>query len=187
MFLSACAAVQDSKTAKDILSLINTHKILDLDNSDFTRLIQLLSTEPSTIAFVLDKMRCKPDSITYMTLLHGAAKAKDITLGKKIHAHITAQRAFIDDRVGSALLNMYSKCGEPNTAVKIFEDLKKQNQLTTKHWNILISAFAHVKPGQALQLFKGTTKKCNYLTSRYETRWLHSRYYNICQCATSMF
>ncbi|XP_065851841.1 pentatricopeptide repeat-containing protein At3g05340 [Euphorbia lathyris] len=72
-------------------------------------------------------------------------------LGKQIHS-LVIKRSFGSNLfVGNGLINMYSKCGELQESMKIFNRIQKRNSVS---WNSVIAAFARHGDGfRALQLY----------------------------------
>jgi pentatricopeptide repeat protein len=161
MLLSACAETKDVQIAKKLFVLLKKANLRDLDQVDYTRLIQLLADGGAIVEAgeVLDIMGSVADSITYKTVLNICAKAKDLELGKKIHAHLTAHST-LDSKSGLAALNMYIKCGEMKIADSVFNTLVEGKKVDLAVWNTIISGYANTDPGKARTLFQGTSIYC---------------------------
>ncbi|XP_048236304.1 pentatricopeptide repeat-containing protein At3g03580-like [Ricinus communis] len=83
------------------------------------------------------KMDLKPDSITFMTLLSISTRLADTELRKEIHCDLAKLGFDSDLVVSSALVDMYSKCGNIKDSLKVFENMKFRNIVT---WNTIIAA-----------------------------------------------
>nr|KYP40703.1 hypothetical protein KK1_037955 [Cajanus cajan] len=97
--------------------------------------------------------RLKPNTGTFVTVLGACSDLAGLTEGQQIHQMI-CKTVFQDSTyVVSALINMYSKCGELHTARKMFDDgLLSQRDLIS--WNGMIAAYAHHGYGrEAINLF----------------------------------
>lgn len=93
----------------------------------------------------------KPNSITLMTVLPGCATLSALAKGKEIHAYAIRNRLGSDIGVGSALVDMYAKCGCLNLSRKVFDIMPIRNVIT---WNVIIMAYGmHGKGAEALELF----------------------------------
>eukprot|EP00249_Psilotum_nudum_P002772 c15908_g1_i1 orf=138-434(+) len=69
-----------------------------------------------------------------------------------MHTRVVASGFESDVVVGTALVNMYAKCGSLEDASKSFDKIPQRNAVS---WNTMLSAFAHHgKPKEALQLFQ---------------------------------
>lgn len=94
----------------------------------------------------------RPNSVTLMTILPGCAALAALTKGKEIHGYAFRNRLESDVAVGSALVDMYAKCGCLNMARRVFESMPNRNVIT---WNAMILAYGmHGEGGEALALFR---------------------------------
>ncbi|XP_061365706.1 pentatricopeptide repeat-containing protein At3g57430, chloroplastic [Gastrolobium bilobum] len=94
----------------------------------------------------------KPNSVTLMTVLPGCAALAALGKGKEIHAYAVKQMLATDVAVGSALVDMYAKCGCLNLSRIVFDQMPIRNVIT---WNALIMAYGmHGKGEEALKLFR---------------------------------
>lgn len=94
----------------------------------------------------------KPNSVTLMTVLPGCAALAALGKGKEIHAYAVKQMLATDVAVGSALVDMYAKCGCLNLSRIVFDQMPVRNVIT---WNVLIMAYGmHGKGEEALELFR---------------------------------
>lgn len=94
----------------------------------------------------------KPNSVTLMTVLPGCAALAALGKGKEIHAYALKQKLATDIAVGSALIDMYAKCGCLNLSRIVFDQMPTRNVIT---WNVLIMAYGmHGKGEEALELFR---------------------------------
>ncbi|CAN6177982.1 unnamed protein product [Urochloa humidicola] len=92
-----------------------------------------------------------PNSITLMTLLPGCAILAAPARGKEIHAYAVRRGLDSDVAVGSALVDMYAKCGCLALSRAVFDRLPRRNVIT---WNVLIMAYGmHGLGGEAVALF----------------------------------
>ncbi|XP_009762740.1 pentatricopeptide repeat-containing protein At3g57430, chloroplastic [Nicotiana sylvestris] len=98
------------------------------------------------------EFQLKPNSITLMTVLPGCASLVALAKGKEIHAYAIRNALAMDIAVGSALVDMYAKCGCLDIARRVFDSMTNKNAIT---WNVLIMAYGmHGKGEEALELFK---------------------------------
>ncbi|KAG8383444.1 hypothetical protein BUALT_Bualt04G0013900 [Buddleja alternifolia] len=97
------------------------------------------------------KVSFRPNSVTLMTILPGCAALAALTKGKDIHAYAIRNALESDVAVGSALVDMYAKCGCLDMARRVFETMPTRNVIT---WNVIISAYGmHGEGKEALALF----------------------------------
>ncbi|RYR43791.1 hypothetical protein Ahy_A08g040191 isoform E [Arachis hypogaea] len=95
----------------------------------------------------------KPNTGTFVTVLGACIDLAGLAEGQQIHQLISKTIFQENTYVVSALINMYSKCGELRTARKMFDGgLLSQRDLIS--WNGMIAAYAHHGCGkEAINLF----------------------------------
>ncbi|XP_047320087.1 pentatricopeptide repeat-containing protein At5g48910-like isoform X2 [Impatiens glandulifera] len=93
----------------------------------------------------------KPDKVTLISVLTAVAHSGSLSLGKWLHMYIKKQRMEIDGNLGSALVNMYSKCGYLDGAVQAFKETSEKN---LDIWNSMIGCLAaNARSSEAIDLF----------------------------------
>lgn len=94
----------------------------------------------------------KPTKITFISILDACASVAALTEGQEIHDYLVDAGFDSDLFVGTALLNMYGKCGILKNARSIFDRMTQRNVVA---WGAIISAFAQNGHGkEALHLFE---------------------------------
>ncbi|KAK9269169.1 hypothetical protein L1049_000938 [Liquidambar formosana] len=83
--------------------------------------------------------KVKPDRFTVVTLLTGCAQLGALEQGKWIHGYIDENKISMDAVVGTALIEMYAKCGCIAKSVEIFNGLKEKD---TASWTSIICGLA---------------------------------------------
>ncbi|KAL4200967.1 hypothetical protein AMTRI_Chr02g213780 [Amborella trichopoda] len=97
-------------------------------------------------------MGYRSNSITLMTVLPACAALSALHKGREIHAYAIRNGLEAEVTVGSALVDMYAKCGYLGLAQIFFDRMPERNLIT---WNVLIMAYGmHGYGTEALQLFK---------------------------------
>ncbi|KAK8528315.1 hypothetical protein V6N13_056986 [Hibiscus sabdariffa] len=93
----------------------------------------------------------KPDLYTFSSILTICSKMFALEQGEQIHAQ-TLKTGYLSDMiVGTALVNMYNKCGSIERASKVFREMSARTLIS---WTSMIAAFAqNGQTQQALQLF----------------------------------
>ncbi|KAG5626602.1 hypothetical protein H5410_011820 [Solanum commersonii] len=93
----------------------------------------------------------KVNSVTVASLLQACAGLSLLHIGKEIHC-LCIRNDFIDDvYVSTALIDMYSKCGNLENAQKVFQNLEDK---TLASWNSMITGFTIYCLGtEAISLF----------------------------------
>ncbi|CAA6656232.1 unnamed protein product [Spirodela intermedia] len=93
-----------------------------------------------------------PDSTTLATALSAIAELGQINDGLSIHEYIQRNQLPLGGKLGVALIDMYSKCGRLEKALKIFEISGRRS---VDHWNAMIGGLAvHGYGRLALHLFQ---------------------------------
>lgn len=96
-----------------------------------------------------------PDKITLIGVLSSCASIGALDIGKWVDTYASERGLHHDIYVGTALIDMYAKCGNLDNALRVFEDMPQKNEVS---WNAMISAFAfHGQAQAALSLFKRMT------------------------------
>ncbi|KAH7423042.1 hypothetical protein KP509_12G036800 [Ceratopteris richardii] len=94
-----------------------------------------------------------PDSITYTSILKACANTGALKKGEAIHAE-AMKGLFTDNdvRVGTALVDLYAKCGLLEKAKEAFNKLPYHDVIS---WNALITGYVqHALEDEALSCFK---------------------------------
>lgn len=100
----------------------------------------------------------KPNQGTFVSILSACSNLAGLCEGQQIHQMISKTVHQGSAFLVSALINMYSKCGELRTARKMFDDgLTSHRDLIS--WNGMIAAYAHHGCGKdAVDLFNEMQK-----------------------------
>ncbi|CAM6075269.1 unnamed protein product [Sphagnum tenellum] len=94
----------------------------------------------------------KPAPNTFVGVLNACASEVALEEGRHAHEQIIQSGFESDVFVGSSLINMYTKCGSMEDALRVFKKMPSHDVVS---WNALI--FGHVKYGQgrkSLELFQ---------------------------------
>ncbi|PIN12622.1 hypothetical protein CDL12_14775 [Handroanthus impetiginosus] len=93
----------------------------------------------------------RPNEFTLATVLKGCLMSLDVEFGKQVHAEAVKIGNLSDVYIGSALIDLYSKCGEIEYAYDVFCVMPEKNAVL---WNALLNGYAQVGHGEAvLRLF----------------------------------
>lgn len=79
-----------------------------------------------------------PNDITFMCVLEACANLVALTEGSQIHSLVLLVGYENETKVGTALIDMYSKCGSLESAADVFGCV---HQRTLVSWNAMITAF----------------------------------------------
>eukprot|EP01018_Ginkgo_biloba_P002764 Gb_31266 [translate_table: standard] len=94
----------------------------------------------------------KPDPTTFASILPACANLAALEQGMKIHEDINRSGFQSDVFVGSALVDMYAKCGSIQKARDVFDKMDKRNSVS---WTTMIGGYAmHGYGKKAIKLFE---------------------------------
>ncbi|URE19578.1 Pentatricopeptide repeat-containing protein [Musa troglodytarum] len=94
----------------------------------------------------------RADGVTMVAVLSACAELGDLELGRNLHRYIGAREVDMDVFVGNALVYMYSKCGDVDSAYQLFNQMPVRNVVS---WNSMISGLVNNREfKQALELFR---------------------------------
>lgn len=113
------------------------------------------------------KAGIEPNDFLISTVLSGCAGLSGLELGRSVHA--LAVRTCVEGNifVGSALVDMYGKCGSITDAECVFKEMPQRNSIT---WNAMISGYAHQgHSDMALALFEKMRSDKDEITPNYVT------------------
>ncbi|KAJ7562637.1 hypothetical protein O6H91_03G078200 [Diphasiastrum complanatum] len=94
----------------------------------------------------------QPDIITYVVLLNACGRIAALEQGERLHSYIIRSGFESAVIVGSALVDMYAKCGHIGLARQVFNKMQEPNVLS---WNAMIAGYAeHGLGKEALALYE---------------------------------
>lgn len=88
---------------------------------------------------VMSNDTVRPDKITIASVLSACASLGAIDHGKWVHSYLKRSGLECDMVIGTALVDMYGKCGCVESAIEVFRKMPKKDILA---WTAMISAFA---------------------------------------------
>ncbi|CAG7881906.1 unnamed protein product [Brassica rapa] len=104
----------------------------------------------------IQMFRCeeKPDNFTIPVALKACVELRQIKCGEIIHAFINKDASLASDLyVGSALIDMYAKCGRMTQALRVFDELEEKPDIVT--WSSMVSGFERNGfPFEAVEFFR---------------------------------
>ncbi|KAI4349639.1 hypothetical protein L6164_010203 [Bauhinia variegata] len=93
-----------------------------------------------------------PNRVTMINALAACANFGAIEMGIWIHDVIKKSGWELDVILGTALIEMYAKCGRIDEALSVFRSMKEKNVFT---WNVIIKGLALTKSGEeAIRWFR---------------------------------
>ncbi|KAL5981168.1 hypothetical protein ACLOJK_029089 [Asimina triloba] len=94
----------------------------------------------------------EPDETTMVVLLSACAQLGNLSLGRWVHRLVIEKGMSLNLELGTALVNMYAKCGSVDYARRIFSRMQERNVWT---WSAMILGLAqHGQAKEALELFQ---------------------------------
>lgn len=128
-----------------------------------------------------------PNMYTFISILRSCSSLLNIEFGKQVHSHIIKNNYVNDGYVGSALIDMYAKCGCMEDVEAIFSRLNERDVFT---WTVIISAYSQTNQGEKAAHFfnqmrregvipneftlASSLKGCSGIASLENGRQLHS-------------
>ncbi|KAH7416475.1 hypothetical protein KP509_14G093100 [Ceratopteris richardii] len=104
---------------------------------------------------VFQKMLCCdiiPHESTFVCVLSACVCEASLAEGKWVHEYACSCAVELNSIVGTALINMYGRCGSPEGAVEIFDRLPEKDLIT---WSAMIEIYAqHGEIHGALHIFQ---------------------------------
>ncbi|TXG56408.1 hypothetical protein EZV62_017721 [Acer yangbiense] len=95
----------------------------------------------------------KPNSVTFVSVISACASLLYLRFGRQIHGLIVKFEMQFDTMVGTALVDMYSKCGCWHLAYNFFKELNGSRNLMT--WNSMIAGLMlNGQSEKAVELFE---------------------------------
>ncbi|RVW55399.1 Pentatricopeptide repeat-containing protein, mitochondrial [Vitis vinifera] len=86
------------------------------------------------------KANMQPNVVTFVSIIPCCENSANFWYGKSLHAHVMKYRLDSQLSVATALLSMYAKLGDLNSADFIFYQMPRRNLLS---WNSMISGYGH--------------------------------------------
>ncbi|KAF8403323.1 hypothetical protein HHK36_011425 [Tetracentron sinense] len=92
-----------------------------------------------------------PDKVAMVNVVFACAKLGAMHKAKLVHDYISRKQYSLDVILGTALIDMYAKCGSIDSARDIFDRMKEKNVVS---WSAMIAAYGYHGHGRkALDLF----------------------------------
>ncbi|KAH7424699.1 hypothetical protein KP509_11G020000 [Ceratopteris richardii] len=143
-----CGALNEARHVFDLLS--------SKDGVSYNSMIQgYVQNEHSLPALdIYSSMQCRgirPNKVTFPTILKACSNIRALEQGRLLHTEIIRDGMHLDEVVGSAIIDMYLKCGSLLDADTVFEDLAIKDVVS---WSAMILGYADQGHGQkALNLY----------------------------------
>ncbi|XP_064942328.1 pentatricopeptide repeat-containing protein At1g28690, mitochondrial-like [Musa acuminata AAA Group] len=100
---------------------------------------------------MMQRLNYRPTISTFVSVIGACSLLSALDVGQQIHGQMIKMEIFSHVKCGSALLDMYSKCGEVEDARKMFDHMPDRNVFT---WTSIIDGYGkNGIPNEALNLF----------------------------------
>lgn len=129
-FVGIARRVFDGITCKDMVSWTGMLACY-AENDYFKEAIEFYS-QMQLVGF-------KPNNFTLASLFKACLGLEAIQMGKSVHGYALKTRCEIDQYVGVALLDLYTKSGDIEDARRVFEEVPKKNVVA---WSFMIARYS---------------------------------------------
>ncbi|CAK7340524.1 unnamed protein product [Dovyalis caffra] len=100
---------------------------------------------------LMQREEIRPRNFVLSSAVAACANVGALDQGRWIHAYVKKNSIFFDAVLGTALVDMYAKCGRLDMAWDVFEKMEKKEVFT---WNAMICGLAmHGRAEDAIELF----------------------------------
>jgi pentatricopeptide repeat protein len=110
--------------------------------------------KPNESWVLFDQMRRDgfvPDKVAMVTIVNACAKLGAMNKARLVHDYVCARRYSLDVELGTAMIDMYAKCGSIDSSREIFDRMEQKNVIS---WSAMIGAYGYHGQGrEALELF----------------------------------
>ncbi|XP_058106120.1 pentatricopeptide repeat-containing protein At3g22690-like [Magnolia sinica] len=90
---------------------------------------------------MVEQSSLAPSSITLVRMITACTRSGDFNSGKRVHRYIEENHVVLSVHLGNALMNMYARFGEMETAHKLFDEMPESDVVS---WTTLVSGYAGV-------------------------------------------
>ncbi|CAN8315991.1 unnamed protein product [Cochlearia groenlandica] len=147
-FYSKCGDMRSARQVFDVMpvkSIVAWNSLVSgLEQNGFAE-------EAIRVFYQMRESGFEPDSATFVSLLSACAHTGAISLGSWVHRYIVQEGLGLNVKLGTALINLYSRCGDVEKAREVFDIMKETNVAA---WTAMISAYgSHGHGKQAVDLF----------------------------------
>lgn len=114
----------------------------------------------------MQRMDYRPTISTFASIFGACSILSAVEVGQQVQGQLTKTKFFNDIKMGSALLDMYSKCGRVEDARRVFDFMPVRNVFS---WTSMIDGYGkNGNPAEALELFsilqRSHSVEPNYVT-----------------------
>ncbi|XP_058068315.1 pentatricopeptide repeat-containing protein At2g22410, mitochondrial-like [Magnolia sinica] len=91
----------------------------------------------------------KPDAVAMISVLSACTRLGDLDLGKWVHQFVDRERINITQKLGVALIDMYTECGDVNAARQVFDRMVWK---IVAAWNAMIDGYCKLGDFESARL-----------------------------------
>uniref|UniRef100_A0A7N0V5S1 Pentatricopeptide repeat-containing protein n=1 Tax=Kalanchoe fedtschenkoi TaxID=63787 RepID=A0A7N0V5S1_KALFE len=161
-FYGACRKIRDARRVFDEMrerTLVSWNSVI----SGYA--VSLKFVEATEMFFRMGSAGFEADEATFVIMLSACAHLGNLIYGKWLHSMILHSGMAMNCRLGTALVDMYAKCGAVDYAASVFSMMEEKNVWT---WSAMILGLAqHGSAEEALELFqlmKTSSVRPNHVT-----------------------
>ncbi|KAL5799182.1 hypothetical protein ACOSQ4_032066 [Xanthoceras sorbifolium] len=93
----------------------------------------------------------KPDEVTMLSVVSSVSSSGALELGRWVDNFIHRSGLEVTVSLGTALIDMYSRCGSVDDSIRVFDEMPDRNVMT---WTALVNGLAvHGRSQEALRVF----------------------------------
>jgi pentatricopeptide repeat protein len=114
----------------------------------------------------MQRSNFRPNISTFASVIGACSVLASFEIGQQVQSQLMKTEFFTDIKLGSALIDMYSKCGQIDDARRVFDHMPNKNVFS---WTSMIDGYGkNGFPDEALELFSRMQKEYhiepNYVT-----------------------
>ncbi|KAM1004772.1 hypothetical protein ACFX13_004967 [Malus domestica] len=105
----------------------------------------------------MQRLNFQPNLSTFASVIGACSVLASFEVGQQVQSHLMKTGLFLDVKMGSALIDMYSKCGRVEDARRIFDHMPQKNVFS---WTSMIDGYGkNGYPDEALEFFSIMQRK----------------------------
>ncbi|TVU14438.1 hypothetical protein EJB05_37908, partial [Eragrostis curvula] len=133
--LAACGSLADARHLFDVMPR--------RDGGSWNAIISATSraghpAEATSLFSEMNSIGCRPKDVTLASVLGCCAECLDLRGAEQLHAHISKRNFYSNVILGTALVDVYGKCGLLEDARKAFDGILHPNAIS---WNVMIRRY----------------------------------------------
>nr|DAD47914.1 TPA_asm: hypothetical protein HUJ06_017851 [Nelumbo nucifera] len=127
-----------TETAKQLFDECDDRNVVLYNTIMSNYVHQGMAREALAILDEMLRLGPRPDKVTMLTAVSASAQLNDLGSGKVSHGYVLRNGLEEWDAVSNAIIDMYMKCGKPETACRVFDHMSNK---TVVSWNSVIAGF----------------------------------------------